>query len=600
MPGLDSLSDDELEAVASGNLDGLSDAALEVVASYSPEPQKPSPILAGIGETMFGVAAPLFRSDVSPKRALLTNEPTSGITEDVIRGLPATGGAIIGAAGGAGLGSIPLAAVGGAGGEGLRQTMVQSYANLQNKPMTPAGEVFGRMGGQGLAQGLGQGLGVGVNYAIQGAKAGFPVLAKISANVDENLGQAATKDLDLLGRAPSEAEVTTAYDKFHRASGTVSRKEAIAASDDPFDTVSRAMGTMRDAYNKLRGKTLSFQEAVEASQAARIIRDMKSRGVEIAQEVSGAADNLKGLFDDFIEKGIGPRTEIQSVPVAQELVKSEVPIASKIVPQSDVFPAATTLIPESVNVPTSQAQNILPELKRIVSVINNARANGVPPTSVMTQAEKELYSRFGAALESAAEHRVPLETLLTQSEMTTQIPGFAERTVFRPGETIMQGQNRMAFGGTVTKPSYSPGDVIMGNRPVQVPARAGYPEWQTARQAAFERTVADEFGNVVPRNVNQQPNVLRTWSAMGGGATTGGTIGAVLGGPLGAAVGAGLGAIGGGATVSPLAYGLALRAAGVAAKVPAGVYQVPARAAVSGTGSALSDQYMQRRYRVAP
>ena len=107
----------------------------------------------------------------------------------------------------------------------------------------------------------------------------------------------------MLGRAPSEAQVRQGYQQFHTASGTVSRKEAIAASDNPFDTVSRAMETMKSAYGKLRDSTLTPQEAVEASQAGRLIRDMKSRGNEMAMEIADAAGELKGQFDDFIQQG---------------------------------------------------------------------------------------------------------------------------------------------------------------------------------------------------------------------------------------------------------------------------------------------------------
>src|SRR5260221_3517088 len=58
--------------------------------------------------------------DISPMRALITNEPTSGITENLIRGIPASAGAGLlagtGLIGTGGMASIPLAGVGAAGG----------------------------------------------------------------------------------------------------------------------------------------------------------------------------------------------------------------------------------------------------------------------------------------------------------------------------------------------------------------------------------------------------------------------------------------------------------------------------------------------------
>lgn len=383
---------------------------------------------------------------VSLSRALLTNDPTRGFIEGAARSVPATIGGALGAAAAAPTGplSIPAAGLGAAGGEGARQALVQAYMASQGRPYTAPGDVATHMGVQGAASAIGQGAAVGLGAGLRYlGRTAAPAGMKVMANVPERSAAAAAQDPAMLLRAPSDQAVTDAYDAFHAASGTVSRRQSIAASEDPFDTVSRAMNTMKDAYNNLRAGKLTMQEAVDASQAARIIGDMKSRGVEMAQQVAQQSGDLKGLFDDFIQKGMAP----------------------------------------------------------------------------------------------------------------------AARSVHDP-----------LTGGLQT---------------VMEPGMQGYPEWQAARQAAFENSVAGDLGSFYPRNVNGSPNVARFWAALHGGAVTGAAGGAALAGPPGAVVGAGMGAMVGAAAVSPLTYGTALKAAAYAGNIPAGVYRVPT--------SMLADQYLQRR-----
>lgn len=436
---------------------------------------------------------------ISPMRALLTNDPTSGFTEDIIRGIPATIGGMVGGATGLVAGapltvgavgtSMAGASLGGAAGEGLRQTASQLYAGATGREMSSPEQVLGGMASQGVVNGLGQGVGLGGGAAYRATRPAFSrggaIAMKVAANVPEKSGVYALNDLTRLGKAPSDEAVGQAYDAFHSASGTIGRKEAVARSGDPFDTVSRAVNSMKDAYTKLRAGTLTVQEAVEASQAGRIIRDMKSRGNEFAQEVAGTADALKGSFDDFIERGMGATRTSKTVPV-------------------------TKPIPPGVSRVGHHAPRIKPE---------------------------PLLDAYGQPLMM---------------------------------ETVIEN-----------------------------PARQGFSEWQAARQAAFENSVAADFGSALPRNVNGSPNVLRTWSAIGGGATSGAATGAMIGGPAGAALGGMIGAVGGGLSVSPMAYGAAIRAAGAASRVtgavPGAVYRVGARATVGGSGSALADAYMRQQ-----
>lgn len=578
----------------------LKDAPADVQPSGNQPP--PNPNFDVAGRYASPTAAPSYAPpttdlslNISPTRALLTNEPTSGFTEDMIRGAPATVGGLLGATAGMGAASIPAAALGGAAGESARQGMAQAYAGMTGRNFTPGGDVMRSVGVQGAAQGVGQAISLGIGAAANAAKPYFvrggAAGMKVSANIPEKSGQYALDDLTRLGRAPSDEAVDAAYDSFHSASGTIGRKEAIARSADPFDSVARAKAQMTTAYQKLRAGTLTPQEAVEASQGARLIRDMKVRGNEMAQEFAETADNLKGAFDDFIERGMGPRTEVQSIPIAQELKRTTTPIASRIIPKSEVSESARYIIPERVNVPVSGSEPIMPEVRHVSELVKRARGQGVSPETIMSEAERAIYRQFKTPIESAAEYNVPVETLIAKSEAIRPTAGFAEKTVYRPGEPIYAGQNRMAFGGTVEKVSYQPGAEIVGDFPVSVPAQPGYPEWQAARQAAFENAVAQDFSGAFPRNVNGTPNVLRTWSAIG----TGAGIGGAIGGPLGAAVGA----VGGGLAVSPATYGAAIRAAGLGARaanaIPAGVYRVAPRIAAGGGAASLADAYNRMR-----
>ena len=564
------------------------------------------------------VAEPRTAADSG--EALLTNLPAKGFGQEIVRGLPGAAGAMAGAAAGAFaaapfaplagplapavpiIGAVGGAFFGGTAGEASRLAVAQGTAAAfpeQNYPQIGFGDAARRAVTAGAVNAAGEGFGRGVVMGAQALRPAFnrggAAAMKVAANIPERSGQFALEDMTRLGRAPSDATVSGLYDDFHRASGTVSREDAIARSADPFDTPQRAYESMRDAYLKLRQGTLTMQEAVEASQAGRIIRDAKSRGTEFAQNISQTADRLKGAFDDFISQGMGPRTEMRTIPVAQEITRESTPVASRLTQKSDVFENARMLVPEQVNVPVEASRDILPDLQRVTEVTRRAKANGLVPRSIMTDSERALFDQFQTAIESAADNNVPIQTLLTSGERTAPVAGFAEKTVLRPGEPIYAGANRYEFGGTVDKVSYRPGDEIMGQWPVQTAPQPGYPEWQAARQGAFENAVASDFGSLFPRNVNGQPNLLGAKWAIGSGMTTGAAAGAALGGPVGALVGGGIGAVGGLLTASPMAYGAAIRAAGAVSRVPGAIPAAIYRVGTSGAAPSLADYYLRAR-----
>lgn len=135
-------------------------------------------------------------------------------------------------------------------------------------------------------------------------------LMRIANNVKSSVGTSVLKNPGKFANAATPEEVSQAYKSFYNdlfsetGSNVAGRVEQIKSSGDPFDTVSRATTDMREAYQKLNDGTLTIKEAVNASQAARKIRDMKMRGNEMAQEVAQTADELKGSFDDFIDKNV--------------------------------------------------------------------------------------------------------------------------------------------------------------------------------------------------------------------------------------------------------------------------------------------------------
>lgn len=148
--------------------------------------------------------------------------------------------------------------------------------------------------------------------------------------------------------------------------------------------------------------------------------------------------------------------------IAQKINRIETPIASRIVPKSEVSQSASGIIPENVNVPTSSTNDVSEDLRRIVDLVKRARGEGVNVKSIMTDSERSLYDRFYAPIESAAEHNVPLNSLLTKGEMTRPASGFAGKTVLRPGNPIYAGSNKYEFGGTINDVKYTPGSIVNG------------------------------------------------------------------------------------------------------------------------------------------
>lgn len=560
----------------------------DAVGHYSSQQQPSiSPQMAGVGggyaaDSGTNTQLPSFLSNINPVRALLTNDPTQNAGENFLRGLPASIGGIMGGAAGLGAAAIATpwtlgasvatgpadamagAGIGSAAGESLRQGAAQIYSGVTGSQFTPPGTAIKDIAVQGATGAFAEGAGrqiadIQAAFKPTAVNVGASIL-RAAAGVPEASGRAALNDLSLLGRAPSDAEVAARYDAFHQASGTIGRAQAVNATGT-LDKVSRAVNDIETAMGKLRSGTLGTQEAVNASQAARIVEDQKRLGNELAQQVADQVGGYRDELNQFIQNGMGPRTQVQSIPVAQGLVRESTPIASKIIPQSEISQSATTLVTGTESVSTQEARDITPDLQNVIDMVKRARGNGLLPKSIMTDSERNLYDQFPQAIESSAEHNVPIQSLLTSEERSIPVDGSYQKSVLNPGEPIYAGKNSYKFGGTLDQVRYSPGEVVMGDRAVQVPAQPGYSEWQAARQAAWERSVADDFSSPFPVNQNGSTNQLRGYGSLGGavaGAATSIGAGIATGHPVMGALGA-AGSLVSPVLVSPMAYGTAIK-----------------------------------------
>jgi hypothetical protein len=135
MPGLENLSDKDLELISEGNLEGLSDEALESLAGYEPglrdavaeQPQEPG-LAQTLGRGVLGVE----------EQAGLT---VPNIAEELGQAAGPIAGSIIGAGGGP-----PGIAAGAALGRGAQLGLQQAYAAGTGKGLIPQEEILGSAG----------------------------------------------------------------------------------------------------------------------------------------------------------------------------------------------------------------------------------------------------------------------------------------------------------------------------------------------------------------------------------------------------------------------------------------------------------------------
>lgn len=312
--------DDMIDAVAGGRdkYDDLIDSAMkDAPSSFGTPPANQNYEVAGRSQPAQGAPtfAPQYADQgegVNMTRAMLTNEPTQGFTEGVLRGAPAAIGGAVGALATGiptyGAGSIAGAGLGGAGGEGLRQMGVQGYAAATGRQMASPGQVAGRMAIEGGANALGQGVGMGVSAAATAMrptinKLGAQVI-RVGSGVSEKYGLPAMQNPSRLLDAPTKDSASAGYQAFERYTGLTGLKDAIR-NKGRFPSEGELEKSLFEVAARARNRVASSpQELYHASQAASSLKQMGKLGnpryAALASEISDA----KNVVDDALESAL--------------------------------------------------------------------------------------------------------------------------------------------------------------------------------------------------------------------------------------------------------------------------------------------------------
>lgn len=335
--------------------DVTNDAPADIQPSGQQPPPNPAFEVRGRSQSALGAypsyappADPTYQgSNISPTRALLTNDPTSGVAEDLLRGVPATLGGIVGAATTipSGPGSIAGAALGGAGGEGLRQGAAQIYAGATGRPFTPPSQVLSGMAIQGGLQGVGQTIPVAAAAAAPTARRIGAQAIRIGSGVPTKIAEAALRDPDMLLRARPASEVgkeigdylgsrtvtesvtdplTGAVSQVTRPGGLKYNVEGlqelipgkfVPSTADKFDLLNGAMG-------KLRSGNLGVQEALVArQQTSKMLSTPNWQNPELAAaktEIGKALEELDAFIEPQLPEMGGLRQAYRDSKVAEE------------------------------------------------------------------------------------------------------------------------------------------------------------------------------------------------------------------------------------------------------------------------------------------
>lgn len=241
-------------------------------------------------------------------RALFTNEPTQGMGEAFVRGIPAAVGGLVGGVAGAGAATIPLAGLGGMAGESARQGIAQAYAGATNRPFTPPSEVMKDIGIQGASQAGGQAIGLGIGTA---AKAARPLVNKIGAQVmrvgagiPERAGEMAMRNPSMLLDAPSPEAASAAYKTFEATNGITGLGDAVKSAGR-FPSEGELEKQLFEVAARARNGVASTpKELYHASQAASSLNQMGKLGNPRYAMLRSAISEAKGAVDDALEAAI--------------------------------------------------------------------------------------------------------------------------------------------------------------------------------------------------------------------------------------------------------------------------------------------------------
>lgn len=252
--------------------------------------------------------------------ALLTNLPTKGFGQDLVRGLPATAGGMVGGIAGAAAGlpfgpagviagGILGAGLGGASGEAVRQATAQGTAAAfpeQNYPILRPGQVMGQVGIQGATQAAGQAIGSGVGAAAKALRPGVNKLGaqvmRVGAGIPEKAGEAAMRNPSILLDAPSKETASGAYKAFEGYTGLKGLDDLAGARAKPW-SASELYETALQTANKIKqGLEVGAQELYTASQAENALSRLAKYGNPDAAAMlgSGSLKEAGKLADDAL------------------------------------------------------------------------------------------------------------------------------------------------------------------------------------------------------------------------------------------------------------------------------------------------------------
>lgn len=268
--------------------------------------------------------------------ALLTNLPTQGIKQDLVRGLPAAGGGLMGAVSGAvtgatmgaGLGTVALpivgtvggaalggvlggiagAGIGGAAGEATRQAVSQGTAAAfpeANYPISSGREVLRDVGIAGATQAAGE---AGGQLIGAGLKAARPLLNKVGAQVmrvgagiPEKAGEMAMRDPSMLLNAPSKEVASEGYKAFERYTGLTGLGDQVKTMGK-FPSEGELEKQLFEVAARARnGVQSTAQELYHASQAASSLNQLGKMGNPRYAMLKSAIGEAKGMVDDALE-----------------------------------------------------------------------------------------------------------------------------------------------------------------------------------------------------------------------------------------------------------------------------------------------------------
>lgn len=261
--------------------------------------------------------------------ALLTNLPTKGFTQNIVRGLPATGGGMVGGIAGAmkgaaigsafpGVGTVAGgivggiigAGLGGASGEAVRQATAQGTAAAfpeQNYPMARPGEVLKSVGAQGALQAGGQAAGAAIGAAASALRPSVNRLGaqvmRVGAGVPEKAGTQAMRNPSMLLDALPVEDAGQAYRTFEGYSG-LKGLDQLAGERSKAWTAGELYETALNTANKIKaGQVPTAQELYTASQAQNQLSRLAKFGNPDAAAMlgSGSLDDAGRVADKALE-----------------------------------------------------------------------------------------------------------------------------------------------------------------------------------------------------------------------------------------------------------------------------------------------------------